>query len=197
MAEEDIAKVVLVGAANVGKTSIITRAFKHTFSEDVKPTIGTGFAKGTFKGSSRSVTLEVWDTAGQELYHSLTPLFFNGASVTILVYDITSRSSFEQLDQYLSMVKDKVPTGCIIALTGNKIDLAEKDDSAHRAVTFVEGNEYATAHGLSFFCETSALTGYGVDLLFSGIVDDPNLAFMSQMMELPVPNERKKEKGCC
>ena len=75
MAEDgDVAKVVLVGAANVGKTSIITRAFKNYFSEDVKPTIGSGFAKGTFKGSTRSVALEVWDTAGQELYARLASL---------------------------------------------------------------------------------------------------------------------------
>ena len=198
MAEDgDVAKVVLVGAANVGKTSIITRAFKNYFSEDVKPTIGSGFAKGTFKGSTRSVALEVWDTAGQELYHSLTPLFFNGASVTILVYDVTSRSSFEQLEPYLVMVKDKVPPGCIIALAGNKIDLVDKNDCVPRAVTFVEGNEYATAHGLSFFCETSARTGYGIDLLFSSIVDDPNLSFMSEMVEVPVPARPKQEKGCC
>lgn len=198
MTEADIAKVVLIGAANVGKTSIINRAFKNTFTEDVKPTIGSGFAKGTFRGSERSVVLEVWDTAGQELYHSLTPMFFNGACVTVLVYDVTSRSSFEQMETYLQMVKEKVSPNCIIVLTGNKVDLAEENNGAARAITFNEGQEYAARNNLAFFCETSARTGYGIDILLTGIVDNPDLTFMGEIAELRAPQPTpEKKKSCC
>lgn len=197
--DDEFAKVVLVGPSFVGKTSIISRAFNNTFSSNIKPTIGSGFAKGVIKGNNRSVKLEVWDTAGQEMYHSLTPLFFTGSSVAVLVYDVTSRASFEQLGKYKAMLSEKVPDECLIIVAGNKVDLVDNDES-QREVSYDEADEYATKIGAAFFCEVSALTGYGVDLLFSGMVDSPKLmvnsAIRSSVTEA-VKKDKKKENDCC
>lgn len=197
--DDEFAKVVLVGPSFVGKTSIISRAFNNTFSSNVKPTIGSGFAKGVIQGNTKAVKLEVWDTAGQEMYQSLTPLFFTGSSVAVLVYDVTSRASFEQLGKYKTMLADNVPDHCLIIVAGNKVDLVDNDEG-QREVSYDEADEYAAKIGAVFFCEVSALTGYGVDLLFGGIVDHPKLIVNSPhkcRITESAKRDKKKENGCC
>lgn len=197
-AADEFAKVVLVGPSYVGKTSIIARAFNNTFSSNVRPTIGSGFAKGVIRGNNREVKLEVWDTAGQEMYQALTPLFFTGSSAAILVYDVTSRSSFEQLGKYKAMIDDSVPAECIIIVVGNKVDIVDNDEE-QRQISYEEADEYATKIGAAFFCEVSALTGYGVDLLFSGVVDHPKLFVNSPTRTsfTEAIKKEKSEKSCC
>ena len=94
-----ICKVVLIGEAGVGKTSIIQRYITNTFSTGVKSTGGANFIekKTEFKDINQKVKFEIWDTAGQEKYRSLTKTFYKDAKVAILVYDITRKGSFEDL----------------------------------------------------------------------------------------------------
>lgn len=192
----EFAKVVLVGAANVGKTSVISCGFEGKFSPDCKATIGSGFAKGTVTGNTRSVRLEVWDTAGQEIFQSLTSLFFTGASAAVLVYDVTARASFDQLEKHLKMVRDHAEPSCIVAVAGNKVDLCD-DDPSLRKVSFTEGKAFAKRMECPIFLETSACTGFGVDLLFAGIVDHPGLLFADSMHQVTLKPVQKKKGGCC
>ena len=94
-----ICKVVLVGEAGVGKTSIIQRFMSNTFSASVSSTGGAQFIEKEmyFKEINQKIKFEIWDTAGQEKYRSLAKVFYNNASVCIMVYDITNRKSFEEL----------------------------------------------------------------------------------------------------
>lgn len=195
------AKVVLAGASGVGKTSISNRAFEGVFSEDTKPTVGSGFMKGTLNTSHGKVTLEVWDTAGQEHFSSLVPIFFNKASVVILVYDITDTISFNRIDHYLSMVNDKANDNCIIVLVGNKLDLVESKPSS-RKVSLQEAQNLAQMIGAKYFLEVSALTGHNINKIFLSVANDPDLGTVSSQDDkiiTPKENDQNVEKkgGCC
>jgi Ras-related protein Rab-22 len=95
-------KVVLIGESGVGKTSIINRYISNTFSQVLTATPGASFTTKTvfLKDYNQSIKFEIWDTAGQEKYRALAKVFYKNAAVCILVYDITRKSSFEELKNY-------------------------------------------------------------------------------------------------
>jgi small GTP-binding protein len=95
-------KVVLIGESGVGKTSIISRYISNTFSSVLMATPGANFTTKTIflKDENQSIKFEIWDTAGQEKYRALAKVFYKNAAVCILVYDITRRTSFEELKKY-------------------------------------------------------------------------------------------------
>ncbi|KAK8895773.1 Ras- protein Rab-31 [Tritrichomonas musculus] len=195
------AKVVLAGASGVGKTSISNRAFEGAFSEDTKPTVGSGFMKGTINTPRGKVTLEVWDTAGQEHFSSLVPIFFNRASVVILVYDITDMTSFNRIDHYVTMVNDKANDDCIIVLAGNKKDLVNSNPSS-RQVTTQEAQNLADTIGAKYLFEVSALSGENINKIFRSVANDPDLATVSSQEDKIItpqenPHVEQKKGGCC
>ena len=105
-------KVVLIGEAGVGKTSIISRYSTNTFKSQSTPTPGANFVTKnvTFDDEKQTIKFEIWDTAGQEKYRSLAKVFYKNASVCVLVYDITRKSSFEELKNYwVKEIKDNAP----------------------------------------------------------------------------------------
>ena len=95
-------KVVLLGKSGVGKTSIINRYISNSFKDSVMSTPGANFTvkKVEFPEEKEKIKFEIWDTAGQEKYKSLAKVFYNNASSCILVYDITSKPSFEDIKNY-------------------------------------------------------------------------------------------------
>ena len=97
----EVLKIVLIGEASVGKTSIIYQFIDKIFQEDLQSTIGGTFNSKSIKcNNNKTLNLEIWDTAGQERYRCVTKMFYKEADVAILVYDITSKSSFEELKNY-------------------------------------------------------------------------------------------------
>ena len=105
-------KVVLIGESGVGKTSIINRYISNTFSNVLTATPGASFTSKTLflKEYNQSIKFEIWDTAGQEKYRSLTKIFYKDAGAAILVYDITRKESFDELQKYwLNQIKDFAP----------------------------------------------------------------------------------------
>ena len=105
MTEEEGAltcKVVLIGESGVGKTSIISRYISNTFKSQLMSTPGANFVTKNviMEDEKQSIKFEIWDTAGQERYRSLAKVFYKNASVCVLVYDITRKSSFEELKNY-------------------------------------------------------------------------------------------------
>ena len=119
-------KVVLLGESGVGKTSIITQFTSSEFQEDQISTTGASFSSKTFNFDEigKNLSFEIWDTAGQEKYRSLSKMFYKDAGVAILVYDITSKESFEQLKNYwVIQLREYGPKNIIIAIAGNKSDL--------------------------------------------------------------------------
>ncbi|XP_009181675.2 ras-related protein Rab-17 isoform X3 [Papio anubis] len=125
--------------------------------------VGAFFTKVVDVGTA-SLKLEIWDTAGQEKYHSVCHLYFRGANAALLVYDITRKDSFLKAQQWLKdLEKELHPEEVLVMLVGNKTDLSEE-----REVTFQEGKEFAESQKL-LFMETSAKLNYQVSEVFSAV----------------------------
>lgn len=123
-------KVVAIGDSGVGKTSLI-QTFEHSrFTEDFKPTIGADFSNKEITVDGKIVILQIWDTAGQERFQSLGTSFYRGADCCLLVYDITNKSSLDNIESWWelfiqkSMVQDQESFPFMVV--GNKSDLAEE-----------------------------------------------------------------------
>lgn len=152
-------KMVLLGSSGVGKSSLATRFVKGEF-KDCQPTVGCAYHTHVVSVNGASLRFEIWDTAGQEKYHSVTPLYYRGAHAALLVYDISKKESFTRAQLWLKeLEKQTIPDSTVVWLVGNKADLAQ-----HRQVSAQEGLSLAEDRGLGFM-ETSALSGDHVDQL--------------------------------
>ncbi|XP_016181098.1 ras-related protein RABF2a isoform X1 [Arachis ipaensis] len=146
------AKLVLLGDMGAGKTSLVLRFVKVQFSEYQESTIGAAFFTQVLSLNEATVKFDIWDTTGQERYHSLAPMYYRGADAAIVVYDITSMESFARAKKWVQQVQRHANPSLIMFLVANKADLG-----AERKVANEDGEEYAKENGLSFL-ETSAKT---------------------------------------
>jgi len=156
-------KLVLLGDSAVGKSSLVLRFVKKQFYEYQESTIGAAFLTQTVNVKDYVVKFEIWDTAGQERYHSLAPMYYRGAASAVVVYDITNRQSFVRAKSWVKELQKQGNPNIVIALAGNKLDLAEK-----RQVEPEEAKAYADENGIMFM-ETSAKTDHNVTSLFEAI----------------------------
>ncbi|XP_027160391.1 ras-related protein RABF1 [Coffea eugenioides] len=157
-------KLVLLGDSGVGKSCIVLRFVRGQFDPTSKVTIGASFLSQTIAlQDSTTVKFEIWDTAGQERYAALAPLYYRGAAVAVVVYDITSPETFAKAQYWVKELQKHGSPGMIMALVGNKADLQEK-----REVSAQDGMEYAEKNGM-FFIETSAKTADNINQLFEEI----------------------------
>ena len=167
-------KIVLVGDAGAGKTCIISRFINNSFNKSQMTTACPSFCTKSvaYPEYNKTINLDIWDTAGQEIYRSISKLFYKGASVGILVYDITSRKSFDSIKEYwYNELKENTEQGIIFNLVGNKEDLFEKE-----AVKEEEAKEFAKSINAHFYL-TSAKNNILITELFvhSGkMFIDPN-----------------------
>lgn len=156
-------KVVMLGNAGVGKSSLLLRFTNGTFEANVEPTVGVSFQSKLLIVGVRPFKFQVWDTAGQERYHSLAPLYYRSATAAVLVYDMTDRHSFTaSVRNWVAELREFGPRDLLLVLVGNKADLAEE----RRAVTTEEGAQYAASIG-AHFLETSALSSQNVEEIFT------------------------------
>ena len=155
-------KVVLVGESGVGKTSIITQFIDQTFQEDQQSTTGGTFStKSVVCDNGKTLKFEIWDTAGQERYRSLTKMFYKDANAAVLVYDITRKDSFEELQNYWAeQIKESSPSNIILAVAANKSDLFNKE-----AVDEDEARKFAESLG-AIYASTTATTVESINDLF-------------------------------
>ncbi|XP_048200423.1 ras-related protein Rab-17 [Perognathus longimembris pacificus] len=161
-----VSKLVLLGSGSVGKSSLALRYVKQDF-KTVLPTVGCAFFTKVVDVGASSLKLEIWDTAGQEKYHSVCHLYFRGANAALLVYDITQKGSFHRAQQWLAeLEKEFAPGEVVVMLVGNKTDLGEE-----REVTVQEGKEFAESKGL-LFMETSAKLGWQVCEAFAAVAHE-------------------------
>ena len=188
-------KLVFIGDPGVGKTCIISRFLKGTFDAEQITTVGASYASKTIKISetNESLTLDVWDTAGQEKYRSLTRIFFQGAKLAILVYDITRKDSFENLKNvWLKELKDHADKNVVLGVAGNKSDLYEKEEVPEQ-----EAREFAKSIG-AIFCLTSAQSNSGIEELFEEMGKkflDPNSTINeSENQNLDQAHKQKKDE---
>ncbi|CAN4114984.1 unnamed protein product [Withania somnifera] len=154
-------KLVLLGDSGVGKSCIVLRFVRGQFDPTSKVTIGASFLSQTIAlQDSTTVKFEIWDTAGQERYAALAPLYYRGAAVAVVVYDITSPESFAKAQYWVKELQKHGSPDIVMALVGNKADLDEK-----REVMTQDGIECAEKNGM-FFLETSAKTADNINQLF-------------------------------
>ena len=156
-------KIIFVGDAGVGKTTIISRIMDNPFSEVYEPSIGVDFMSKSIKYRGQNIKLQIWDTAGQEKYKGLIPSYVRNSSIVFLVYDISVRSSFDNVPKWISFIRSIENT--TLVLVGNKIDLEKRE------VTKEEGEALAQKEGISFY-ETSAKSGDGIKNMFYNSVSD-------------------------
>ncbi|KAL6497716.1 Ras-related protein rabf1 [Orobanche hederae] len=157
-------KLVLLGDSGVGKSCIVLRFVRGQFDPTSKVTVGASFLSQTVAlQDSTTVKFEIWDTAGQERYAALAPLYYRGAAVAVVVYDITSPESFSKAQYWVKELQKHGSPDIVMALVGNKADLHEK-----REVPVQDGIDYAEKNGM-FFIETSAKTADNINQLFEEI----------------------------
>lgn len=163
-------KLVLLGEAAVGKSSLVLRFVSNDFQENKEPTIGAAFLTQRCTIGERTIKYEIWDTAGQERFALLAPMYYRNAQAALVVYDITKPASFIKARHWVKELHEQASKDITIALVGNKYDLVEDDDEEHplRKVSIEEGQRLADEEGLLFF-ETSAKTSHNVNEVFLGI----------------------------
>jgi small GTP-binding protein len=156
-------KVVLLGDSRGGKTSLISRQL-HTFdTERVTPTIGCHCSEVQVFVDDKPITLQLWDTAGQELYRALIPAYMRGADGVFIVYDMADKESFFSLTHWFTMLFDTLAPSTIVFLVANKRDLCDRP-----VVPDATGAAYAAERNANFF-SVSALTGENVGGLFTAM----------------------------
>ena len=159
-------KIVLVGDSSVGKTNLFLRYIKNEFDPQTKATIGVEFGTKIIKINNYNIKIQIWDTAGQERYKSITSAYYKGAQGAFLVYDITNKSSFLNIDKWIRDLKNNGDEKIVLFLIGNKNDL--NDD---RVIDTNEGKNKAKENKM-FFLETSAKNNDNVDKAFDEIINN-------------------------
>ena len=159
-------KFIIVGDSNVGKSNIIIRFIQDQFDIYHSPTLACEFGTKHIIYNDTDYLVQIWDTAGQEEYKSITRGYYKESAVSIVVYDITNEESFNNIKEWLNDCKNLSPSSTLLVLIGNKIDLEEE-----RKVTKEMGEDFANENGMLFF-ETSALNGNGIENTFQKCIEN-------------------------
>ena len=153
-------KYIIIGDSSVGKSNILLNYLKGKFYDEHQPTIGVEFGAKNIELEDKIYRIQIWDTAGQELFRSITRSYYKNCVCSCVVYDITNKNSFENIKSWIEDCKKNSPKTVFLVLIGNKIDLEES-----REVTYEEGKACAKKYGMLFF-ETSAKTGKNIKEVF-------------------------------
>ena len=154
-------KVVFIGAASSGKTSIGTRFTHDRFGSHSEATIGASFITKVINIDGVDIKLDIWDTGGSEKYRSLAPMYFRDARAAVIVFDVTSTQSFQEADEWIRIFRERGASNALIFGAANKSDLV-----AQRQVSSEDVKDFMFSHQLNYIGETSALTGDGIKELF-------------------------------
>ena len=153
-------KYIIVGDSSVGKSNLLMKFAHNKFTEDYQATIGVEFGAKNIELEKNIYRIQIWDTAGQENFRSITRAYYKNSVCAMVVYDITSNDSFKHVQNWIEDIRNQSPKTVLIILVGNKIDLEDK-----RVISYDEGNEFAIKNGI-IFGETSAKTGDGIEDIF-------------------------------
>ena len=160
-------KILLLGNTQVGKTSMLKRFCDEQYNEDTLSTIGIDAKTKFINHKDRKIQLDIWDTAGQERFLSITKNTYKGSDGIILMYDLTSKKTFNSINNWIKGIKEAIDINRIaIVLVGNKCDCKAED----RQVTFEEGEILAKEKDFPFF-ETSVKENINVNQVFIAILD--------------------------
>ena len=153
-------KYVVIGDSGVGKSNILLRYIYNSFSEEFKTTVGVEFGAKNLELDKKIYRIQIWDTAGQENFRSIARAYYKNSVCACVVYDISSRSSFENIQSWIDDCTKQTAKSVLLLLIGNKSDLKDQ-----REVSYEEGEAYAKEHNM-LFLETSAKTGNNIGDIF-------------------------------
>jgi len=152
-------KYIIIGDTGVGKSCLLLQFTDKRFRHDHDLTIGVEFGARLLSIDNKPIKLQIWDTAGQESFRSITRSYYRGATGALLVYDISRRDSFGHVSRWLNEAREYSNPNMVIMLIGNKCDLDRRE------VSYEEGANFAQKNGLVFL-ETSAKTAQNVEEAF-------------------------------
>ena len=156
--DEYVIKILTLGDSGVGKTSIIQKFVNDKFNQNMLSTIGVDFQSKVIIINNTKIKLKIWDTTGQERFKTLTSQYYNGADGALLIFDVTSKLSFERINFWINELKEKKKLNELgLLLIGNKIDLVNK-----RIIDKEEAENFAKNNNLSYY-ETSALKNININ----------------------------------
>ena len=197
-------KMILIGDSSVGKSNILLKYLKNEFDQSSKATVGVEFGTKTVEMNDKKIKIQIWDTAGQERYRSITSAYYKGAKGAFIVYDITRRNTFDNIDKWISDLKTNGDNNISIMLIGNKSDLNDK-----REVETNEGLKKSEETKIAFM-ETSALSGENIIKAFNELIEQiyqNNCLNVEEDIDIEIDkgvnlSEEKKEnndtkKTCC
>ena len=198
MEKEEIGiKVTLIGESSVGKTSIINRYTKESFSQELDSTLGANYSQKKITRHGKKIRLDLWDTAGQEKYRAIGRHFYKESYIVCLVYDITNNDSFEKIKSiWYPDLKEYGEKLKIIALVGNKLDkyLEEevKEDDARKFADEIK----------AIYKRTSAMEGTNIEDLFNTLADKylteiSGMIIEDDKIKIKKGDTKEKKKGCC
>ena len=189
----------------VGKSNILSRYAKNTFKPNHEITIGCEFMAKNIQLKDKIIRIQIWDTAGQESFRSITRSYYKNSTCAFIVYDITFKKTFDNVIIWLNECRDMCYKNILICLIGNKIDLEDK-----REVTFEDGENFAKENNLLFF-ETSAKNGNNINEIFlesakilMNKIEKGEILIENNNTEIKIGNSEnnedviiRKKEGCC
>ena len=191
-------KIMVLGETRVGKTSLIRKYIKNQFGDNYLSTVGIDFQEKVIQVNDKLILLQLWDTAGQERFRDIAKNYIKSADGVLLVYDITSKQTFEKLDYWHKTLKENAHEHIKYIIVGNKCDLNEK-----REVEKESGEDFAKKNNIYFY-ETSAKNGINVNEVFQILTNEvikvikkygrPNNKTASIVLK---KNIKEKKKNCC
>lgn len=196
-------KTVIIGEAGVGKTSIVQQFVNKCFQEKYVETIGVEFFTKTFKINDKIIKAEIWDTAGSERFASITKNYYRGADGALIVYDISNKTTFDNVENWFNDLKNACKEEAFIILIGNKNDLENQRQVSNNMLINLGKNL-----GIAVM-ETSAKDDYNINESFYLLIKEIYRKFVKnngssnekndigEGMVLNVENTKKKEKGGC
>jgi len=199
-------KIIIIGDTSVGKTALLSKYLKGVFPTSPLSTVATEFATKIIQIKEGGyIKAQIWDTAGQEKYKSITFHHYKKSVGGLIVYDITKRSSYDNVKNWYNDLTTLGEKGCIIALVGNKLDLIERNERK-REVSKSEAQAYADENHMLFF-ETSAYNGNNINDIFEELLQTiyterrkiPELKERDQILEsqniINLKNQKERNKN--
>jgi small GTP-binding protein len=191
-------KTIVIGDGSVGKTAITVRFATDKFQKNYKMTIGVDFTIKQMLVNKKRVKCQIWDTGGQERFTKIRPLYYRGALGGVIVYDVTVKQSFENLDKWFNEIQkncDDIP----IILVGNKIDLENRVISEKEGKTYAKKKSKELSREIPYL-ESSAKTGESIKQIFNQLVSlmvkkaEKNIQDREKAKEKTSAKKSKKEK---
>ena len=179
-------KMILIGDSSVGKSNILLKYLKGEFDRNSRATVGVEFGTKNITLHDKKVKIQIWDTAGQERYKSITSAYYKGAKGALIVYDISKRQTFDNIDKWITDLKTNGDQNITIILIGNKSDLVDE-----REVSKEEGIKKSDECKIAFL-ETSALNGDNVHKAFDELIEQ---IYQNNCTNLDENNEYDIDKG--